>query len=311
MLLSLFLQALYIGSEWAVVAVGFGLIARTCNLFHLAIGSLFSLGSYLLYWLVARHSFGLLPGVLIATVSAGLTGAAVDRLVYQPVTGLSGQKRYNHLAPFVASLGVLIVLRNALQLGFSASPISLPLPSLGIVAIGGAHVLGWYLMRAVISLAAILLLWLWLRFTRAGISTVALGQSAEGATVVGISERTVRFQLFFATGMLAGLGGALSVLSRPVMPGDGFPIVLYGSLVSLLLPNRGPLTWWAAAVCAALIFGIGVATIGRGWEDTLLQVVLLSGIVLTRVVLPRLAGIRVLQRAPHTPRFASEVPPVV
>ncbi len=310
MIISLFLQALYIGSEWAVVAVGFGLIARTCNLFRLAIGSLFSLGSYVLYWLVGTHGVGLVPGVLIAMAAAGLVGAAVDRAIYQPVTGVSGQTQFNHLAPFVASLGVLIVLRNTLQLAFGAAPVSLPLPAFGIVAVGGAQVLAWYLIRAAISLAAILLLWLWLRSTRAGISTIALGQSAEGATVVGINERTVRFQLFLATGMLAGLGGALSVLSRPVMAGDGFPIVLYGSLVSLLLPNAGPLAWWAASVFAALIFGIGVATIGQGWEDTLLQVVLLGSIVLTRVILPRLKKIRLPHRGPSM-RLASELPPVV
>jgi len=284
----LIVQAFYVGSEWALIAVGFGLIARTCGIFHLAIGSLFGVGAYCLYLGVAQAGFGRIPAVLLAMVVTALVSAAVDRVVYQPVTGLQGQRQFNHLAPFVASLGVMIVLRTLLQILFGASPLAVEPPALGVAAFAGARVLTWNLWRAGIAVAAILLFAAWLRGTRAGLSLTALAQSAEGASVIGISERGVRLQLFLATGALAGLAGALSMMTHPIMPGDGFAVMLYGSLVALLFPGAGPIGWWLGSVAAALIYGIGVILVGNGWEDTILQATLLACIVVTRVLLPRL-----------------------
>ena len=284
----LVLQALYIGSEWAIVAVAFGLIARTCRIYHLALGGLFSLGAYATYFGIIQHGVGLIPTIIGATILSGAVGALIDRTIYQRVTGLYGQRQVSHLAPFVASLGVMIVIRNLLQLGFGASPVFMHAPRLGVTVLNGASVETWRLLRAALSLAAILIFGGWLRFTRAGVSTTALGQNAEGASVVGISEPLVRLQLFFLTGALAGFGGALALLSHSIKPEDGFPVVLYGSLISLILPDAGVIVWWATSVAAALIFGIGVVWFGSGWEDTLLQGVLLGSLVVVRVILPRL-----------------------
>jgi len=284
----LFLQALYIGSEWAIVAVAFGLVARTCRVYHLALGGLFSLGAYTIFFVIAQHHGGVVIAIVAASVLAGLAGALIDRLVYQPVTGLYGQRNVSHLAPFVASLGVMIVIRNGLQLGFGASPLFMHAPRLGITVVNGASVETWRLLRAALSLLAILAFGGWLRFSRAGVSTRALGQNTEGASVVGISETLVRLQLFFLTGALTGFGGALALLSHSIKPEDGFPVLLYGSLIALILPEAGVIAWWLAAVAAALVYGLGVVWFGQGWEDTLLQGVLLGALVVTRTVVPHL-----------------------
>jgi branched-subunit amino acid ABC-type transport system permease component len=284
--LAIFIQALYTGAEWALIAVGFGFIARTTNIFHLALGALFSIGGYGVLLFAVRYGLPLIPVVVGAAILAGIAGSLIDLLIYQPVTGLYGQRKINHLAPFVTSLGVMIVLRNLIQLWFGASPIYVEQPDFGIADIGGAKVQAWNLLKVAISIAACWAFALWLSRTRAGISATALGQSAEGASVIGVSERTVRFQIFFATGVLAGLGGGLAILSHPTLPGDGFPIVLYGALISLILPKAGVMVWWLASVGAAYVYAQAIASIGGGWQDTILQGVLMLGIVVSRVVIP-------------------------
>ncbi|MEO8557760.1 MAG: branched-chain amino acid ABC transporter permease [Rhodospirillales bacterium] len=284
--LAILIQALYTGAEWALIAVGFGFIARTTNIFHLALGALFSVGGYAVFLLAVQYGLPLIPIVIVAAVLAGLLGSAIDRFIYQPVTGLYGQRKINHLAPFVTSLGVMIVLRNLIQLWFGASPIYIQQPDFGIADIGGAKVQAWNLLKVAISIAACFAFAVWLRRTRAGTSAMALGQSAEGASVIGVSEKTVRFQIFLATGCLAGLGGGLAILSHPTLPGDGFPIVLYGALISLILPKAGVMVWWLASVGAAFIYAQAITSIGGGWQDTILQGVLMLGIVISRVVIP-------------------------
>lgn len=294
--LSIVIQAFYTGAEWALIAVGFGFIARTTSIYHLALGALFSVGGYAVFLLAVSYGMPLIPVVIAAAILAGLFGSAIDRFVYQPVTGLYGQRKVNHLAPFVTSLGVMIVLRNLIQLWFGASPIYIEQPDFGIADIGGAKVQTWNLVKIAISIAACFAFATWLSRTRAGISATALGQSAEGASVIGVSERTVRFQIFFATGCLAGLGGALAILSHPTLPGDGFPIVLYGALISLILPKAGVIAWWLASVGASFVYALAIAMIGGGWQDTILQGVLMMGIVASRVMIPAYQRHAVLRR---------------
>lgn len=284
--LEIFIQAFYTGAEWALIAVGFGFIARTTNIFHLALGALFSVGGYSVYLLSVRNGLPVPLGILIGAVLAGAIGSAIDRFIYQPVTGLYGQRKVNHLAPFVTSLGILIVIQNLIQIWFGASPLYVPPPDLGVAQIGDTRVLTWNLLKAGISLLACALFAFWLSRTRTGASAVALGQSAEGASVVGVSETSVRFQIFFATGLLAGLGGSLAILSHPTLPGDGFPIVLYGALISLIMPKAGIMTWWIASVGAAFIYAQSIASIGGGWQDTILQSVLMGAIVVSRIIIP-------------------------
>ena len=283
---AILLQALYTGAEWALIAIAFGFVARTTNIYHLALGALFSAGGYTVFLVSVRYGLPLVPGLLIGACAAGLLGSAIDRFVYQPVTGLYGQRRVNHLAPFVTSLGVMIVLVNLIQVWFGASPVYVQPPELGITEIGGARVLTWNLVKVAISFVACLAFTIWLKRTRTGASATALGQSAEGASVVGVSESAVRFQVFLFTGCLAGLAGGLAILSNPTLPNDGFPIVLYGALISLILPKSGIMVWWVASIGAAFVYAQAIASIGGGWQDTILQGVLMLGLVTSRVLIP-------------------------
>lgn len=284
--LEILIQAFYAGAEWALVAVGFGFVARTTNIFHLALGGLFSVGGYSVYLLSVRNNLPIPLGILAGTVLAGLIGSVIDRFIYQPVTGLYGQRKVNHLAPFIASLGILIVIQNVIQVWFGASPLYVQPPELSVTQIGNSRVLTWNLLKAALSLIACVAFALWLSRTRTGASAVALGQSAEGASVIGVSETSVRFQIFLATGMLAGLGGSLAILSHPTLPGDGFPIVLYGALISLIVPKASIMVWWIASVGAAFIYAQSIASIGGGWQDTILQAVLMAGMVVSRILIP-------------------------
>lgn len=286
--LEILIQAFYTGAEWALIAVGFGFIVRTTSIYHLAMGALFSVGGYSVYLLSVRNGLPIPLGIVAGAVIAGLVGSAIDRLIYQPVTGLYGQRKVNHLAPFVTSLGIMIVIQNLIQIWFGASPLYISPPEFGVTEIAGTRVLTWNLCKAGISLAACAAFAAWLARTRTGASAVALGQSAEGASVVGVSETSVRFQIFLATGMLAGLGGGLAMLSHPTLPGDGFPIVLYGALISLILPKSGVMVWWIASVGAAFVYAQSIASVGGGWQDTILQSVLMSAIVISRIVIPAL-----------------------
>jgi simple sugar transport system permease protein len=104
-------------------------------------------------------------------------------------------------------------------------------------------------LAAVVSI----LLWLFMRKTRAGLWVSFAGESPEALDAAGVSVRSVRYCAVTAAGLLAGWGGAsLSVYlasgySRNMVAGRGFM-----ALAALILGKwRPPL-----AVLACLFFGL-------------------------------------------------------
>lgn len=296
-ILDVILQAFYTGAVWALVGVAFGFIARTTNIFHLALGGIYAIGAYGCFFVATVLGAPVLVAAVMGVLFAGIAGGLLDWAVYQPVTGLYGQRKIDRLSPFIASLGALIVMQNGVQLIFGASPLYLGTPDWGVASIGGSRVLVWNLVKIGISFAAIAAFAIWLTRTRAGASALALGQSPEGASVVGISERAVRMQIFFATGMFGGLAGVLAILTHPTLPHDGLAIVIYGALISLILPKANVMVWWLMAVAAALIYAGAIAAIGGGWHDIVLQSALMTAVVISRIIVPAIQRRRILEQA--------------
>lgn len=288
-------QGLFVGAEWGLVAVAFGLVVRITGIFHLALGGMFGLASYLCFWLVEDAELHYSLAIAGAAIAAGVLGLVIDRLVYQPITGLRGQQRVHEVAPFVASLGVLIVLNNVAHLWYGASPKGGSTPALGVADLAGVRAQNWDFVKVAISLVAVLVVVAWLTRTRAGRGAVALGQSAEGAGVVGVDERTVRLVLFGFTGVLAGLGGAMAVLSHPVVPGQGLGVVLYAALITLIFPAANMLTWWLTAVAVGILHTAASVEAGSGWAEVVVQVVLMSSLVVARILLPQFRRRRHIQ----------------
>lgn len=286
--LDIAVQGLFVGAEWGLVAVAFGLVVRITGIFHLALGGMFGLASYVCLWLLDVQGLHYSLAILGAALAIGLLGLVIDRLVYQPITGLRGQQRVHEVAPFVASLGALIVLNNVAHLWYGASPESGATPALGVASVAGVRAQNWDFVKVVVSLLAVVLVVLWLTRTRAGRGAVALGQSAEGAGVVGVDERTVRLVLFALTGVLAGLGGAMAVLSHPVVPGQGLGVVLYAALITLIFPNASMLSWWLTAVAVGVLHTAASVEAGSGWAEVIVQLTLVGLLVVARILLPQL-----------------------
>ena len=291
------LQGLFLGAEWGLVAVAFGLVVRVTRIFHLALGGMYGLASYVFLWGNVTVGLPFVVAILLAMLSGVVLGIVIDRFVYQRITGIHGRRSQrntllNEAGPFVASLGAMIVLNNLALLWFGASPLGGHPPDLGIFSMAGARSQGWDLVKAVSSLLAVLAVWLWLGRTRTGQGAIALGQDAVGASVVGIDERAMRRTIFGVTGAAAGLGGALAMISHPVVPGQGLHIVLYAALITLILPNVSVLTWWASAVGLGILHTWASVQLGSGWSEIVVQVALLSLLVVSRLILPQVRRAR-------------------
>lgn len=292
MITDIVLQGIFVGAGWGLVAVSFGLVARITGIFHIAIGGIYGLASYQYLWASEDLGLPMAAAILLAALLSAAIGLAIDALIYQRITGLHGKRKHaNKLVaeagPFVASIGALIVLDSSAQLWFGASPLGGHPPNLGVIDLFGARVANWDFVKLAIALAAVMAVASWLLGTRSGRAASALGESAEGASVVGIDERNVRLVIFAITGALAGLGGAMAVISSPTVPGAGLAIVLYGALVTLILPDARIATWWLASLGLGILYSAASVAYNSGWAEILVQAVLLTALVVARIFLPQ------------------------
>ncbi len=202
-------NALTIGSIYALIALGYTMVYGVLRLINFAHSELFTLGPYLVLALLAAGGAALgtawLPLLAVmAFVLVGLVGVGVERLAYRPL------RSYSRLAPMLSALGCSIVLQNAIMLMAGRRPLPFPdfLPSHPL-NIAGAVV---DVRQLVILGAAVVLmggLWVYVHATTMGLRIRAVAENHVTARLVGIPVDGVVRTVFFIGPGLGAVAGLL------------------------------------------------------------------------------------------------------
>ena len=110
------INALSLGSVYALFALGFTLVFGVLGVINLSHGAIFMLGSYVALMLVEQLALPLWLAMLLAMLASGLIGLIVDYIVLRPLR----KRNAPHLAPMIATIGVAIILTNLAQGLFGA-----------------------------------------------------------------------------------------------------------------------------------------------------------------------------------------------
>lgn len=266
-----------VGTVYAYMAYGLGLIYGVLRVVNLAHGAFLTLGVYVTWWL--HSSFGVDPLLsLAATVPLGFfLGAAVERtLVFRlrnspPVTTL------------LLLFGVWLIVRNALYLVFGGADRSLLTGySLESVALGPVQVSVPRLIVAGFSLAGFVALGLMLKRTWSGLALRAAAQDGEAAALSGVPVNRVWATAFGIGSALAMSAGSLMSLFYSVTPEFGARFLLKSFCVVVL----GGLTNIGGILAAGI--GLGIAEdltafyVHTGYRDVVSFLVLTAALVLRR-----------------------------
>ncbi|WP_246631552.1 branched-chain amino acid ABC transporter permease [Pseudonocardia nigra] len=235
-----------IGGIYGLVAMGLTLIFGVLDIVNFAHGAFLALALFATYWLVA--SYGMHPYLALAVsipVMFGL-GALVQRGV---LAGAMGKPLENQL---LITLGLALIIENALLLFFEANPRSVALPGDRAVPILGAVA---ELSRILAFAGAIVLaglLFLLLQRTRLGTAIRAVAANDTGAQMVGIDTRRI-YMITFAIGTAcAGAAGTLVAPLVTIEPTTGalFNIIAF---VVVVLGGMGNVV---GALLGGLIIGL-------------------------------------------------------
>ncbi|HWZ49487.1 MAG TPA: branched-chain amino acid ABC transporter permease [Herbaspirillum sp.] len=227
------INALSLGSVYALFALGFTLVFGVLGVINLSHGAIFMLGSYIALLLIEKLAMPLYPAILCAMLATGCIGALIDYLVLKPLRARNAP----HLAPMIASIGVAIILTNLAQGLFGAENQRFPEGTIPEASMnfGTLHVTALQIGIVAISFILMLILLLAMRRTQLGRALRAIAESPKAAYLLGINVEGLFLLTSFAAAALGGAAGVLVGLSfNAISPFMGQPMLHKGIAVIIL-----------------------------------------------------------------------------
>jgi branched-chain amino acid transport system permease protein len=243
--LQLTVDALTLGSVYALIALGYTLVYGVLKLLNFAHGDVFMVGSFIgfgMLQLLGGTSDPVLPiWLLLVTITAvamagcaGL-GVAIERFAYRPLRDAP------RIAPLISALGVSFFLANSMQLLFGATPRNYDTFALADAAlytrgfdIGNVHVALLRIITVVSAFVLMLVLWYLVNRTRTGKAMRATSFDREAAAMMGIDIDRVIVFTFVLGSALAGAAGVLQSLRVPTTVAIGFVTGLKGFTAAVI-----------------------------------------------------------------------------
>lgn len=240
-------NALSVGSIYALVALGVAIVFSILSLINFAHGEFITAAGYTMFYLGNTD----IPWLLIfpAAILAGALAAAIlERLAFRPLRGAAIATQ------LLASFAVSFALQNALQLTVGARPKAIEYPSWtqGALQIGGINIQWVDIATLLTTIVVLVLITLYLRKTITGLAMRAAADDFSTTRLMGIPANRVVVTAFLISGALAGLAAVFYFANSPVVgPSSGFQPLLMG-FVAAVIGGLGSLT---GAVLGGFLLG--------------------------------------------------------
>lgn len=244
-LLQNLIDALALGSLYALIALGVTLVYTVMDMMNFAHGEFIMVPAYALY-LLAGVPFGLAAGG--ALLSGIAVAVAAERIAFRPV------RSADLSAQLVTSLAVAVILQNVVIATISGRPQSVATPAflgestqLGALSVPNLE----FITLGLTAMVFAALGWLLYR-TQTGLAMRAAAENFEMARLLGVRANRVISLSFAISGLLAALVGVLLVLQTgQISPTMGLVPVLVG-FVAVVIGGFGRIS---GAVLGGLVLG--------------------------------------------------------
>jgi branched-chain amino acid transport system permease protein len=262
------------GGIYASLALAVALIYRATRIVNFAQGELAMFTTFIAWALIDRG----LPywGAFFATLAiAFAAGVVLERTLIRPV------ERGPALTAVMVTIGLLIALNGAAFWIWGGEPKSFPSAfSTRTVEVGGVVISIQDVGTIAVTVGAVVLLWLFFRYTKLGLALRAAAVNPDESRLVGVR---VGWMLAFGWGLAAVLGAVSGMLVAPTLfldPNFMRPVLLYAFAAAVLGGFDSPL----GAVVGGLVLGVGLELIVT-YVDALAALQLPVALALILVVL--------------------------
>ena len=257
------LNAIFIGSIYALFAVGYTLVFGVLDILNLAHSAVFMLGAAIAYSLVVNHGQSFWVACIAGIAASAVMGLVIEHVCLRPLR----RRRAPPIAALISTIGLALIIVAAIEQGkpgslfawlwvdgansvsFPAGTIPNPTWHVGDLTLEASKV-----AIIPISIALMLVLGYVIRYTQVGRGLRAVAENPRAARLMGLDvDRMISLTLVISSA-LGGLAGILfGVALGDISPYIGRDNVEVRGLAVIVLGGMGSIP---GAVIGGYLLGI-------------------------------------------------------
>lgn len=242
-------NGLYLGAQYALIALGLTLIFSLMNVLNFAHGQMYVFGGFVTYTVVVQFGLPFIVGLFASAIVLAVMGAAIEKFLFAPVVRRSKRDE----STMLLAAGVAFFLDAVILLLFGEKQRGVPKIVSGVFNWDMRIIMPYD--RILIGILAILLIAGFIGFmnySRAGRAMRALAQDRMAAQLMGVDVSRYSMLGFALGAMLAGLVGGLLVTITGVNLGMGGPTSIKAFLM-IMIGGAGVIS---GAIAGGFILGM-------------------------------------------------------
>lgn len=228
------INGLSIGSTYAMIALGYTMVYGIAKMLNFAHGDIIMVGGYMIFVSLTAVGNPIL-GLLAAIIFCVALGISIEKIAYKPLRGASP------LAVLITAIGVSYLLQSTAQIIFGSAPKMVNVADLGNVSFIGLSVPVYTLVTLGCSMVIMLVLSLFVKFTKTGRAMIAVSEDKGAAQLMGINVNKIIMITFAIGSALAAFAGFFMLMKSPsltntlgAMPGiKAFTAAVIGGIGSI------------------------------------------------------------------------------
>ena len=217
-----FVNALSLGSLYALIAIGYTMVYGILRLINFAHGDVFMIGGYLAFYAATAFMMPWWVAVIAAIGMTTLFGMGLERVAYRPL------RDSPRISIMISAIGASFLIENLAIVLFDARPKAFPVPDFfaSTFVLGDVHISMVSIIIPVVT-AIILAALLWVIYrTKTGMAMRAVATDIDAARLMAIDVNRIISFTFAIGSALAAVGGIMWALKYPrleplmgIMPG--------------------------------------------------------------------------------------------
>ena len=245
--LQLTFQGIALGSQYALIALGFVVIYKATGVINFAQGGFVLVGAYLGYNFTQTWDLPFYLALVMAMVAGAILGAVVERLLLRHMVGQPV------FAVLMITIGLLFVLEQTATSVWGFDNLNLGDPwGIDTVRVGDLNLAIADLWTIALASVAMLLFFAFFRYTATGVAMRATALDQEAAVAQGISAGRIFALAWAVSGAVAALGG-VTLAAGPAQLAPGISFIALAAFPAMIL---GGLDSPAGAVVGGIVIGV-------------------------------------------------------
>jgi branched-chain amino acid transport system permease protein len=261
-------NGLYLGAQYALIALGLTLIFALMNVLNFAHGQMYVLGGFITY--VIYGQLGLPFAVALAASGATLAviGALMEKFLFRTVIKRSVREE----STMLLAAATAFLLDAIVLLVFGEKQRGVPKIVKGVFNEAGVVMPYDRIVVGILAIGSIAAFILYMQYSKPGRAMRALAQDRMAAQLMGVEVDRYTMIGFAMGAMLAGVAGGLLVTITGVNSGIGGPI----SIKAFMMVMIGGAGVVGGAIAGGFILGmlesVGLATLREYGDVTYLVI---------------------------------------